>query len=291
VLASSDLKAEVSLPFGLSDGRGRRARSASLRPINGRGEMLGAEDPNPFRAALQLLATSTAKLGPFHGDDIDLGLLGSLLPLDRDFLLVQLNRLTFGDVRFQTVTCPAEGCGKRVDVRLDLSTVQPPPAPPELGGRLVLQDGQEVRYRLPTAGDQVELHGLSAAELEAAFIERCVRAEAEACLGPDEVMGLPDALRARIVRDLVDASPELDMELELDCVECGKPFRFVYDPVHSLLGELRASRPALLKEIHYLAFYYHWSQAEILSLSRNLRREYLALLDEELTKQGQGVLR
>jgi hypothetical protein len=290
---ASDLKVEIVLPFGLPDGRGRRARAAALTPINGRGEIMGAEDPNPFRAALHVLASSTARLGPFRTEDVDLGLLGSLLPVDRDFLLVQLNRLTFGDVRFQTVICPAAECGKRVDVELDLSTVTPPPVPAEASGRLSLSDGRDVRYRLPTSGDQVALHGLPADELEAAFVERCVRpeqADGTPSLGPDEVMSLPTELRAEIVREVVAASPELDMELDLECVECGKHFRFAYEPVHSLLRELRASRPALLKEVHYLAFYYHWSQTEILSLSRNLRREYLELLSEELNRQ-QAVLR
>lgn len=293
-MASSDLKVEVVLPFGLPDGRGRRSRSAALVPINGRAELMGAEDPNPFRAALRVLASSAARLGPFLADDIDLGLLGSLLPVDRDFMLIQLNRLTFGDVRFQTVACPASDCGKRVDVQLDLSTVTPPPVPEEAGGRLSLPDGRGVSYRLPTAGDQIALHGLPAGELEAAFVDRCViRAAPDhagtASMAPDEVMALPAELRAGIVREVVSASPELDMTLDLDCIECGQPFRFVYDPVHTLLGELRASRPALLKEVHYLAFYYHWSQSEILSLSRSLRREYLGLLEAELSHQ-QGVL-
>jgi hypothetical protein len=263
-----------------------------LIPINGRAEMIGAEDPNPFRAALRVLASSADKLGPFHGDTIDTGLLGSLLPVDRDFLLVQLNRLTFGDVRYQTVACPADDCGKRVDIELDLSTVTPPSVPAEAGGRLALPDGRDLRYRLPTAGDQVALHGLPTDELEAAFVERCVRPgpDGGASLGPDEVMSLPAELRAEVVREVIAASPDLDMSLDLECVECGKRFRFVYDPVRSLLAELRASRPALLKEVHYLALYYHWSQAEILSLSRAQRREYLALLDQELS-QRQGAIR
>jgi hypothetical protein len=102
-------------------------------------------------------------------------------------------------------------------------------------------------------------------------------------------MSLPTELRAAIVREVIAASPELDMTLDLECVECGQPFRFVYDAVHAFLGELSASRPALLREVHSLAFYYHWSQTEILSLSRGLRREYLALLEQELSRQH-GVI-
>jgi hypothetical protein len=285
----SDLTIEIVLPFGLSDGRGRRARSATLVPINGYGEMHGADEPNPFRAALHLLASSLGRLGRFHAGNIDPGVLGGLLPVDRDWLLVQLDRLVFGDVRYQTVTCPAESCSKRVDICLDLSTVTPPEVPAEAIGRLALPDGRQVEYRLPSASDQVALHGLPPAELEAGFLGRCTRPGNERTLGPDEVLALPDEVRAAIVREILGNSPELDMTLDLECIECKQPFRFVYDPVRCFLGELRASRPELLKEVHHLALHYHWSQSEILGLSRNLRREYLGLIEADLEQRQRGL--
>lgn len=284
----SDLTLEIVLPFGLSDGRGRRARRAILAPINGYGEMQGAEEANPFRAALHLLASSVERLGRFHAGNIDPGVLGGLLPVDRDWLLVQLNRLVFGDVRYQTVTCTAESCGKRVDIRLDLSTVTPPEVPAEATGRLMLPDGRELEYRLPSASDQVALHGLPPSELEAAFLERCTRPGSERTLGPDEVRALPADVCAAIVREILRVSPELDMTLDLECIECKAPFRFVYDPVRSLLAELRASRSELLREVHYLALHYHWSQSEILGLSRILRREYLGLIEADLEQRQRG---
>jgi len=279
-VVGSEPTLEVVLPRGLPDGRGGRARKAVLRPIDGRGELQGANEPNPMRAALELLASSLCRLGRLRDEEIDLGALAGLSPLDRDFLLVQLDRLTFGDVRHQTVICPAEGCGKRVDVRFDLSMVAPPEAAAEDGGSLALPDGKVVRYQLPTAGDQAALHGLSGDELESAFLARCTRAE-----GGGDARLLPADQRAAVVREILAASPALDLELELRCVECGRTFRFAHDAVHSLLGELRASRTALLREVHSLALYYHWSQAEILGLSRSLRREYLGLLEGELGSQ------
>jgi hypothetical protein len=279
-VVGSELTLEVVLPRGLPDGRGGRARKAVLRPVNGRGELQGATAPNPMRAALELLASSLCQLGRLREEEIDLGALAGLLPLDRDFLLVQLNRLTFGDVRHQTVICPAEECGKRVDVRFDLSMVTAPEVAAEDGGSLALPDGRAIRYQLPTAGDQVALQGLAGDELESAFLARCTRAE-----GGGDARLLPPDQRAAVVREILAASPALDLELELRCVECGRAFRFIHDPVHSLLAELRAARPVLLREVHALALYYHWSQAEILGLSRGLRREYLGLLESELGNQ------
>lgn len=42
------------------------------------------------------------------------------------------------------------------------------------------------------------------------------------------------------------------------------------------------SADALFRQVHTLALHYHWSQAEILGLSRACRLRYLALLDEYL---------
>jgi hypothetical protein len=125
-------------------------------------------------------------------------------------------------------------------------------------------------------------------ELESAFLERCIRACGQRQLGAG-VSGLSTDVTAAIVREILDASPELDTTLDLECIECKTPFRFVYEPVHALLGELRASRAALLKEVHYLALHYHWSQAEILSLPRTLRHEYLGLLEAELEQRQRGL--
>lgn len=282
-------KTEVVLPFGLLDARGRRRRGAVLTPLNGRAELLGVEDQNPFRASLALLSASTVELGALRAEGVDIAVLSSLLPVDRDTLLLHLTRLTFGDIRYQTFRCPIVTCGKRIDIRLDLSTLSPPEAPPEAGGRLSLPDGRILCFRLPTAGDQIALHGLAAEALEAAFLERCVRWDG-APGDPAEILALPRDLRANVVRRVLAASPAIDATLSLECVECGAPFTFTYDPVTALLAELRASRVELMREVHALAFHYHWGHGEILSLPRALRREYLALLDEELTARRPGGL-
>jgi len=111
---TGNVRAEIHLPFGLVEPRGHRARNAALTAISGHGELYGADDPNPFRAALHLLAASLLELGPYRGGEVSPALVGRLLPIDRDYLLLQLHRLTFGDVRYQTVECPEAGCGRRL---------------------------------------------------------------------------------------------------------------------------------------------------------------------------------
>ena len=67
---------------------------------------------------------------------------------------------------------------------------------------------------------------------------------------------------------------------ELTCPECERDFLAPFDTTAFFFQEMRLRREALLREVHLLALYYHWSEADILALTRERRRMYLALLDE-----------
>ena len=43
---------------------------------------------------------------------------------------------------------------------------------------------------------------------------------------------------------------------------------------------MRIAGGQLFREVHSLAFYYHWTEAEILGLARERRRMYLSLLSD-----------
>jgi hypothetical protein len=282
-----NVRSEIALAFGAVGPHGTRARTAVLCPATGHSELASVDEPNPFRAALHLLAQCVRELGPLRGAQIDLALLGQLLPVDRDFLLIQLTRLTFGDVRYQTVQCPQASCGHRLDIRFALSGAELPPLAPSVladgGGTIALADGRVVRFRLPRAIDQAELYAVAPADLEAAFLARCVRDDRDDGhqLTRGELAALPAQVRADVVKRIVAANPEMDLAVPLACVKCEQPFRFVFDPVRAILAELRASRAELIQQVHRLAMSYHWSQAEILGLPRALRHEYLELVDVE----------
>lgn len=249
-----------------------------------------AEEANPFRGALRLLEGSVHSIGPHDGRDVHLGLLSGMLPLDRDILLVHLSRITFGAVRYQTARCPFESCGSKLDLQYDLSSLEADP-PGHLGPvRIEAPDGRHATLRLPTAGDQAAVHGTSPELRPRRLVERCLVDDSEVDAAALE--RLDDALVERLSAGLLGASPSLDSTLTVRCPECERPFEFQYDPVLSLTSELRAARGALLKEVHHLAYHYHWGLGEILELPRSLRREYLELLDDELrhNKSFLGVL-
>jgi hypothetical protein len=66
-----------------------------------------------------------------------------------------------------------------------------------------------------------------------------------------------------------------DWDLEIMCSECTKPFISTLDIQALFWEELQMTKEDFWNEVHQLAFYYHWSEAEILSLSRWRRKMYL----------------
>ena len=53
-------------------------------------------------------------------------------------------------------------------------------------------------------------------------------------------------------------------------------------------SELTAGESQLHRELHYLAYHYHWSEKEILSMDRDRRRKYIAILADEIERLNDG---
>jgi hypothetical protein len=50
-----------------------------------------------------------------------------------------------------------------------------------------------------------------------------------------------------------------------------------------------SNRDLLYREVHYLAYHYHWSEQEIMSMSQAKRRQYIAVLAEEIEKLNDAI--
>ena len=86
-----------------------------------------------------------------------------------------------------------------------------------------------------------------------------------------------------------EAAPQVDLTLEAHCPECARAFAVPFDLLGFFLGECKTSRALLYREVHYLAYHYHWSEQDILALPREKRRTYIALLAEELRRVSHAV--
>ncbi len=104
------------------------------------------------------------------------------------------------------------------------------------------------------------------------------------CVIDDGGVPLASEERVALIAEMDRRAPQVDLELDLSCPECGHSFTTPFDCTAFFFSEIRAQSRHLMREVHYLALHYHWSEAEILGLQRHRRRDYLALLNETLAE-------
>lgn len=261
------------LPGGLVLDDGRRLGRAELRPLTGREEEYVAQHADTPSASMttRILSTCFTRL---DNEPVNQDLIGRLLVGDRDFLMLQLRRITLGDQFAAVFSCPA--CKHAMDVDFFAGDISIEPRPQKA---MVYEwhrdDGTPaVRFRLPNGVDQEAVVDLSTADAVETLLSRCVVDDGGVPLTPEE--------RRAVIDEMDRLAPQIDLELELNCPECEHSFTTPFDCTAFFFSEIRAQSRHLMREVHYLALHYHWSEAEILGLQRERRRGYLALLNETL---------
>lgn len=285
------------LPGGFWDTHGALHREVELTALSGREEELLA-DRNVGAAALvtAVLARCVRRLGPWQPVSEDL--IRGLLVGDRQYLLMKLRQITFGDRVEALVRCPWPDCGEAVDI--DFFVSQVPLKEAQARSRLCTLDlsetaaaesalgaGASVCFRLPTGADQELLSPLLArneAEALTALLSRCVEQINAAAADPEVVQRLSPAARLEIERAMQAAAPGVELTMDAKCPHCQRSFAAPFDVQDFILGEARGNRDLLMREIHYLAYHYHWSEQDILSMPRERRRAYIDILADEMER-------
>jgi hypothetical protein len=201
-----------------------------------------------------LVAVPGAAVQP--GSAIELG------AADRDRLLAAVLQRALGNRIAASVSCT--GCGAAFDLDFLLgdlvaeidSSVAPIDGPIAIG---------DVRVRVPSGED--ELAAAVADDPVGTLAARCVVAGSA---DPDLVSSV-----------LEERAPILDRELDAGCAECGRTVPVRFSVQHYLLNALLGEAKRRASEVHRLARGYGWSLAEILSLPRTRRRDYVALVERE----------
>jgi hypothetical protein len=103
---------------------------------------------------------------------------------------------------------------------------------------------------------------------------------------------LPDRLGNTFLETLGSEMGSIDkqaiLNLDLTCINCQETYQIPFDPEEFLFSELEARMMKLEREVHWLAFNYHWSEDAILSLSVNKRKRYVDLINSTLA--GDNIL-
>ncbi len=294
----------VRLPGGWWDPSGRLQRDAVLTVLTGRDEEQLSQLGRQETASLvtQVLSRCVRRLGDVS--PVPAGVVRELLVADRDYLLLRLRQATFGDRIRADLFCPWAECGERmsVDFSIDELPVRESArkgpvyemtlSPMALAGSAGAGDlaGGEVAFRLPTGADQEELSGLLASDEARALtllLARCIeRLGARATPDADAVAGLSGLARAEIEAEMLRAAPAVEREIETACAECRRAFTTPVDLRRFFFGELRTDNELLYREVHYLAYHYHWSEAEIMAMPRTKRALYLDVLSGEIERMN-----
>jgi len=269
---------------------GTRHEEAVLRPIDGGDEAFLLETTEsllPARRATALLARCLTRLGPLSPVATEAA--ASLTAGDREALLLHLRRLTLGERLQCVLSCPASDCGERMDLDLRVSDLLLPPYPHnrERYETTITQNGSNysVGFRLPTGAHQEEAAALARSDPQAAadlLLHRCV--EHVVTEDGQRVEDLPPVVIDQLPTVMAELDPQAELMLSLTCPACDHGFSALFDAGAYLFQELDDRTRHIYGEVHLLAFYYHWSEAEITGMTPRKRRLYLDLLAESLTE-------
>jgi hypothetical protein len=288
------------LPGGYLDTDGALHHEAELTPLSGREEELLASRAGRSNAALvtRILSRCVLRIGTIS--PVSEALARALLVADRQYLMLVLRGATFGEQVQATVVCPWAGCARKVDIDFALGDIPVRRATRRSttyamqlsdDAAFVDENGaahRDVVFRLPTGGDQ-ELIAPLALQSEqralAALLSLCTCAIGD-LRQPSEMLisQLCPLARAEIERAMESVAPAVELTISGQCPECGRMFDRPLDIQDFVFDELRIGRAPLYREVHYLAYHYHWSEREIMSLPRTKRRMYIEILADEIER-------
>jgi len=188
---------------------------------------------------------------------------------ERDARLLQLRTLVLGTSAHGFAECPQ--CAERVEFPVDTA---PLALPKEVAAKPheIEVNGTCVRFRLPNSRDLAEVVAApDARQGLRRLVERCVMEVSP----PNELSS--ENIEA-LSRAMLDADPQAEVSLVLECPSCGHGWDALFDIADFFWSELAAMARRLLREIDALARAYGWSEREILSLPARRRQTYLELI-------------
>jgi hypothetical protein len=264
-------------------------REVHLRPLTGEDYLFLTEECEgllPAHWVTEALMRCITRLGPH--EPVTREAIRSLTVGDREALLLHLRRLTSGNRLRCVLTCPAPECQEKLEVDMDVSDLLLPPyGETTQEHELTVRQGDDVstvaRFRLPTGADQEAAAMVARTDVAAAadlILRQCVRSATSSDGHP--VDKLPDALVEQLPGRMAELDPQAEITCHLMCPVCNTVFSALFDAASYLMQELKVGMHHLYREVHLLAYHYHWSATEILGMSAETRRKFLRLLEEEL---------
>lgn len=215
---------------------------------------------------------------------------------DRNFLVLKLREITFGNKIDAVIQCPDADCNKKMDISFLLSNLPVK----------YLNDGIQYHnytvknknhlkqfpveitfeYRLPNGEDQ-ELLAKDVLKNEKEAVEkllaRCVfKINGKQKDIKSTIESLPKTILSELENEIKRVSPGIETRIEAICPECFKKFEFEFNIAEWFINEMTYNTDIFFRQTHLIAFYYKWTEREILLLERSRRIKYAEMISEEL---------
>jgi hypothetical protein len=197
----------------------------------------------------------------------------------RDAQLLTLREVLFGSRLTGLTPCPQ--CGRQLELGFEATELRVDgQTSPEL--LTVSHGGYLVQFRLPNSQDLAALTetcdpGCDAAGLTRALLARClvqVRRNGR-MQNLDSSRDLPSALLDAVAAEMEKADPQANVQLDLNCADCGHRWLSTFDIVSFLWNEIDNWARRLLSDVCILASAFGWSESDILAMSAQRRQLYL----------------
>jgi hypothetical protein len=231
-------------------------------------------EPTTARALILLEAASP---------DISEQELARLSVGQRDARLLALRELIFGSQLNGLTSCP--GCGQRLEIGIESTDLRLGAASSDHELLSVESSGYLARFRLPNSEDLSALAQSLDAHVDQAtavgeLLSRCIvelqRNGRRVKLRSSRA--LPPALIDAIAVEMEKVDPQANVQITLNCSDCGHRWLSAFDIVSFLWSEIDNLATRLVREVCALAFAFGWRERDILEMSSQRRQLYLEMI-------------
>lgn len=174
------------------------------------------------------------------------------------------------------IRCQEQTCKELMELALDLGAFVRLEDPARF--ECSPSPGHRLDVRLPTGSDQ--RHWLAQQETSAGAMARRLVQDLNGT-PPDDAWSVPEAWIGELSEALEEHDPLTALRLCSCCPSCGTACEVEFDLEARLLVQLQRQQQDVLRQVHWLASRYHWSEEQILSLPAWRRAFYLAALGME----------
>ena len=256
----------VNLQYGIKD-RYSWQKKLELREVCGHDENIVYEKEEPrFLTIRKFLEQITINKQKTTVKNLSIG--------DKTLIILKIYENMFGQGISFNINCPK--CKEMLSIDISAKDLE------KLGvhnaKKTIVVDNYKIRIRPITIYDQEYIYNNRNIEnLEEKIIRRCILE----CKPKLPQTQLPQKFLNTIANYLEKVDPLSEIILVAKCTSCSNKFNFEFELEEFFLEQIKNNKE-IEKEIHQLAFNYHWERDTILNLSRKERKRYCELINQEL---------